>query len=173
MRVRIRIKHGEILFSSPVAKRAFFERTEGKNAILDIDDAPTANMRRYFEGAMVPAVYYQHPNSGWIDFRDAREALKLEFLPDWTHSLKGERVKVAKSTADLTKEGFVKLLDAVTGWLLDNGMEAPDPEEYKAWRDSAPPADEVYPPLARLKKVYDEKKVKTAPWQKNARTPKK
>lgn len=156
MRARVKIKHGELIFSSGPAKRAFYERNEGKDAIIDIDDAPTANSRRYFEGAIVPAVYYQHPNSGWVDFGDAREALKLEFLPDYTRSLKGEKVRIAKSTAELSKEGFFRLLEVITRWLIEQGLECPDPEDFKAWRDSAPSAGEIYPPLGRMKQNYDK-----------------
>lgn len=158
MKARIKVKHGEFIFSSPVARRAFLERAEGQDALIEIDDAPTANSRRYFEGALVPAVYYQHPTSGWIDFRDAREALKLEFLPDYTRTLGGKRHKVARSTADLSKEKFFALIETITRWMTENGLEVPDPEDFKAWRDSAPAAHEVYPPLARMKKVYDEVK---------------
>lgn len=166
MRVRVKIKHGELVFSSPIAKRVFFERCDGKDAILDIDDAPTANSRRYFEGAVVPAVFFQHPNSGWIDFGDAREALKLEFLPDYTRSLKGEKIKYARSTADLSKEKFFKLIETITRWMEENALELPDPDDYKAWRDSAPAADQVYPPLARMKEVYTKNKNINRPWLK-------
>lgn len=158
MRVRVKIKAGEIIFSSDMARRAFFDRNDGKDGIFDIDDAPTASARRYFEGALVPAVYYQHPNSGWIDFGDAREALKIEFIPLYTRSLKGERLKLAKSTTDLTKAAFLKLIEDITHWLEENQMEVPDPEEYKAWRDSAPAAGEIYPPLARMRETYNASK---------------
>lgn len=165
MRARIKIKHGEIVFSSPQARRAFFDRNEGKDAIIDIDDAPTANSRRYFEGALVPAVYYQHPLSGWIDFGDCRDALKLEFLPTYTRDLRGNRTKVARSTTELSKEGFFKLIDVITRWLQENQMEVPEPDDFKAWRDSAPSTEEVYPPLARLKLGYDSaKEASIPPW---------
>lgn len=159
MRVRANIKNGEILFSSPQARRAFFERNEGKDAIIDIDDAPTTNSRRYFEGALVPAVFYQHPKSGWIDFKDCREALKLEFLPGYTHTLGGERAKIARSTTELNKTGFLALIETITRWMHENGLEMPDPEDFKAWRDSAPAAHEMYPPLARLQAIYNNTKV--------------
>lgn len=159
MRVRASVKNGEILFSSPVAKRAFFERNNGKDAIIDIDDAPTANSRRYFEGALVPAVFYQHPKSGWIDFKDCREALKLEFLPGYTQTIGGVRAKIARSTTELNKTGFAALLETITRWMAENGLEVPDPDDFKAWRDSAPGSQEVYPPLARMRQLYNSAKV--------------
>lgn len=169
MKARIHIKHGEIHFSNPVARRAFFERMEGKDGIIEADEAITVNSRRYFEGAVVPAVFYQHPKSNWIVFADAREALKLEFLPSYTHDLRGNRVKVAKSTTELTKAAFFKLLESITHWMTENGLEVPEPEDFKAWRDSAPAANEIYPPLLRLKTGYDRIKQTTVPpWRKKS-----
>lgn len=161
-RVRARVKNKQILFTSERAAHMFFEMAEGKDLNITIDDAPTANMRRYFEGAVVPCVFYQFPHSGWASFKDAREALKFEFLVAYTKSLAGKRVKVAKSTTDLSKEGFRRFLDEVIHWLMENGLEFPDPEDYKAWRDSAPPAWEIYPPVLRLKMRYDEERGKPA-----------
>lgn len=142
-----------------MARRFFFDRNNGKDAYIEIDDAPTANSRRYFEGVLVPAVFYQLPNSGWIDFRDARDALKLEFLPAYTHDLYGTRTKVSRSTTELTKDAFFKLIERITAWMMENAMEVPDPDEYKAWRDSAPPPGEVYPTLACMQKAYNAVKL--------------
>ncbi len=164
MRVRAQIKNGDIVFSSPIARMHFYERTEGKDIIIDVDDAPTANSRRYFEGALIPAIYYQHPKSGWVDFKDCREAIKLEFLPGYTRTLKGERVKVPRSTTELTKARFTALIDAVARWMEENGLEVPEPLEYVAWRDSAPAAHEVYPPLARMQATYNQRRLDDKPW---------
>jgi hypothetical protein len=163
MKSRVRVQKGELVFTSETAKQMFFERNEGKEAYLEIDDAPTDQMRRYFEGAIVPAVYYQHPFSGWCDFGDAREALKLEFLPAYTLDMKGMRVKIAKSTTDLSKDRFSEFLANVAIWLEENGLAVPDAEEYKAWRDSAPPPGEIYAPLLRMKQAYDTARNKSVP----------
>lgn len=166
MKSRIRVQQGKIVFTSELAERMFFERNEGKEASIEINDAPTEQMRRYFEGALVPAVYYQHPFSGWQDFGDAREAIKLEFLAAYTLDMKGLRVKIAKSTTDLSKERFADFLSSVAVWLEENGLTVPDAEEYKAWRDSAPPAGEVYPQLARMRHSFEEARIKgKIPWR--------
>jgi hypothetical protein len=166
MRVRGNVKNGEIHYSSPITRHRFLEAAEGKYVYIAIDDAPTANSRRYFEGALVPAVFYQHPNSGWEDFKECREALKLEFLPAYTRSVKGDRIKYARSTTELNKKAFVKLIEDISAWLEANGMEVPNPEDYKAWQNSAPAAGEVYPPLERLKQVYNKNKYNDRPWRK-------
>lgn len=171
MKVHVKISNGEITFTSEPARRAFFDRANGKNAFLEIDDAPTAQMRRYFEGALIPAIYYQHPNSGWIDFWDAREAVLLEFLPRYTRTLRGEKVRSRKSSTELTKLAFTGLLERISAWMLENQEEVPDPMDFKAWRDSAPAAGEIYPPLARMKMVYDKAKEKSlAPWLKQSKS---
>lgn len=156
--IRARVQNRQILFSSFIAEQKFFELAEGKDINIAIDDAPTANMRRYFEGAIVPSVFYQNPHSGWENFKDAREALKIEFLSGYTRKLKkgkGRRTRYTRSTTELSKEGFTKLLDIITRWMDENGLEVPDPEEFKAWRDSAPARGEIYPPLLRMKEAYD------------------
>lgn len=163
MKARVKIAKGSIIFSSDRARILFLEQNDGKDAILEIDDAPTANARRYFEGALVPAIFYQHPTSGWSNFAEAREAIKLEFLPAWGKTMKGDRIKMARSTTELSKENFFKLIDSITRWLTENQYEVPNPDDYKAWRDSAPSTGEVYPPLARLKEVYDKAKEATLP----------
>lgn len=158
MRVSVKIGEDEVLFTSAAARAMFFHRNKGKLAWLTIDDLPTTNIRRYFEGALVPAVFYQHytkyadGNIGvWKDFKECREALKLEFLASYATSLDGERIRTSQSTANLTKRAFTAFVERISRWLEENEMEIPDPEEYKAWLNSAPPPGEIYPQLARLK----------------------
>ncbi len=155
--IRARVKGKQILFTSPISEQRFFELADGKDVNISIDDKPTGEMRRFFEGAVVPAIFYQNPFSGWENFSDAREALLIEFLPRWAFNLKGERVRSRRSSTELNKKSFTALLDIVTNWMLEQGMEIPDPEEYKRWRDSAPDKGEIFPQLKRLKDLYDTK----------------
>lgn len=163
MRSKIKIQNKEIVFASELARLRFMERADGMYGYIETDDAPTGNMRRYFEGALIPAIFYQHPRSGWVTFKDAREAIKLEFFHTFTLDLKGNRAKVSRSTTELSKEGFSELLERITSWMLENGLDVPNPEEYKAWSDSAPPSGEVFPQLARLKATYDRIHAQTEP----------
>jgi hypothetical protein len=154
--IKARVRNRQIEFNSRIAQERFLAVAEGKNLLIQFDDKPSGQMRRYFEGAMVPAVYYQHPFSGWETFKDAREALKFEFLPSYTKNFKGERIRYARSTMTLSKQGFKRFLDMVTDWMLENGLEVPVPDEYKAWSDSAPGPGEIFPHVERMKKRYDE-----------------
>ncbi len=158
MKVNVRIQQGEIIFTSDIARANFFEKNEGKYAFIEIDDATTSEKRRYFEGCLVPTVFYTNPHSGWMNFKEAREALKIEFLGTVQAGMKGNVVRVAKSTAELSNRQFGQLIEAVVRWLIENELcveDDIDPENYKAWRDSAPARGEIYPTLRRLKDRYD------------------
>lgn len=157
MKTHARVIHGKIRFASDLAEAKFMEKAANKDLIITIDDEASANKRKFFEGAIVPAVYYQNPNSGWTNFKEVREALKLEFLAGWTRTAAGERIKYAKSTTELSNAGFGRFIESIIRWMEEQGMEVPDPKEYKDWRDSAPPAGEIFPQLARLKKIYDSR----------------
>lgn len=156
MKFQARIQDGKLVFGSKITEQAFYEMN-GMELTIETDDAPSNEVRRYFEGAVVPYVFYQHPQAGWKTFRDAREALKLEFLGAFIITLAGERVKSAISSK-VRNDRFKRFVTDVTNWMNENGLEVPDPEAYKRWRDSAPIPGEVYPPLARLKQKYMENK---------------
>lgn len=162
MKTRAFVKNKEIRFGSLIAQQRFFENTEGKNIIISLDDAPTAEKRRFFEGCLVPVTFYTHKNTDWDSFVDAREALKLEFLPrKFRTDLAGKQFVIPRSTLELSNRKFGEMIESIVQWLTENQMvpaDAIDPENYKAWRDSAPSVGEVYPPLARLKEVYDREK---------------
>ena len=153
MKIRARIVNKGIVFSSDKAKAMLLEHNN-TDIVIEVVDKPSLQMRRFFEGAVVPAVYYQHPESGWETFKDCREALKLEFLPLYVTRITGGKERVSQNTGDLTKEKFRTFLDKIMRWLEEQGLEMPDPEDYKSWRDSAPAADEIYPPLLRLRESY-------------------
>jgi len=148
MKWRAVIGKRDLIFGSELAAARFYEQ-QGKPVTIELDDRPSAEMRRFFEGAVVPYVFYQS-GAAWSDFRECREALKLEFLPSWARDLRGNRVKLARSTTELSKAGFQRFLEDVLRWMELQGMEVPDAEEYKRWRDSGPLEGETYPPLKRL-----------------------
>ena len=171
MKVHAKVQNNELTFSSPLARQRFFETHNGKDVLIEADEAPTAEMRRFFEGCLVPVMYYSHPKTGWNSFKDAREALKLEFLPPRTvTSVKGHSVRITPSTTELTKERFKIFVNVIVEWMVENQIAdytTLDAEAYKAWRDSAPGVDEIYPPLERLKASYESAKFAlTPPWRK-------
>lgn len=167
MKWQAQIGERELLFSSPITAAKFFE-LKGKFVEIAIDDKPSAKMRRFFEGGIIPAIFWQLPAAGWTNFRECRDAVKYEFLPAWTRDTRGVRVRIARNTSDLSKEAFRTFLDKVTHWMKENGMDVPDPAEFNDWKNSAPGPGEEYPPLARLKALYQVGRKKLYPWEKDA-----
>lgn len=163
--------HGKIseagdLLLTPMQKQ-FLQKHAGKNAFLMIDDAPTGELRRFFEGCIVPVYFYSHPHSGWIDFADAREHLKINFLPSkQLKHLKHGMVVVPMSTNDLTKAQFSRFVNSVIDWMTEQGTPAEciDPDGYKYWRDTDLVKGGVYPPLLKLRDAYLLHKNSAKPW---------
>lgn len=155
----VTIKNKEFIFSSPLAKHRFMELAEGKEVALEVQEKRTPEMRKYFEGCLVPAFFYLHPHSPWKTFADAREVLKIEFSPG-VRTITGsdnKKFKVAPSTSTMSKAKFTQLVESITNWMIDQGVDASvlDSEEYKRFRDTNFEMD-IYPPLARLKYSYDQ-----------------
>lgn len=159
--MRVSVKDGEFVFSSPLAKSRFMKLAEGKEVSLELMEKPTDTMRKYFEGCLVPAFFYAHPRSAWENFADAREVLKLEFSPMTRQvvTLKGEVVKIPPSVATLSKARFTSMVEAIVEWMLENGVpsEVLDSDAYIRWRDTNFD-DPVYPPLRRMKERYERER---------------
>lgn len=155
MQFRAKIKNRTLEFTSDQSKAKLLEY-EGSDIIITIDDKPSSNARRFFEGAVIPAIYYQLPHSGWRNFKECREAIKLEFLPSYTTTIKGERLKYPRSTDTLSKSGFADLIEHILNWMAEQGMELPDHIDYNAWNNSAPAKGEEYPPVKRMRLAYFE-----------------
>lgn len=158
MRVSVQFIRGEIRFTSELAKQNFLKRNDRKYGWVSVDDATTSEKRRYFEGCLVPVVFYTHPHAGWKSFKETREWLKFQFCGMQISDVDGKTIRIAKSTTELNNRQFGQFLQAVGRWLIENELcveDDIDPERYKAWRDSAPAVGEIYPPMARLKMRYD------------------
>lgn len=151
MQSRARVTNGQIVFTSDYAETLFKQRAEGKDLIITVDESPSKEIRGFFEGAVIPFLYWQSLKSGWTNYAETREALLMEFLPKWVIDLKGQRQKSRVSSAALSRVAYKRLVNDVLNWMADQGYELPDAEDYKKWRDSAPLKGEEYPPLARLK----------------------
>lgn len=155
MQIRARIIKGRIQFGSAFAEARFMGKNEGAYLIIQVDDEPTAQMRRFMEGAIVPYYFYQNPKSGWTNFKECREALKLAHNFTFVNDREGKSQRTALSTS-MTKEKFKEFLGRIERDFQENGFEFPDSEAYRAWTDSAPGVGEVYPPLEALKQRYEE-----------------
>jgi hypothetical protein len=126
---------------------------------LTLDEDITDNMRKFFEGAVVPYFALQHSINGMpMSIETAREALKLEFNPSYAKNIQGNSVVVPGSTAKLNKEKFRAFVEKCIEYMERNGYDIPDSIDYKNWYDSAPLPGATYPPLKRLLDVYNTQK---------------
>lgn len=133
--------------------RQFFVKNAGKTVRIESVDRPSLNKRKFFEGAIVPYWFYQHPHSGWKDYSEARENLKLGCNVQYIHSRAGDLVPIPGSTK-MNKERFDEFLEKVTDTFIQNGLEFPDSEHYKAWIESVPDVGDEFPPLKALRDTY-------------------
>ena len=161
MKVSARVSKGRIVFASQLTESVFLEKCEGKDLIIAVDDETTGEKRRFFEGGVVPVYFYLHPFAGWRNFKECREAIKLEFIPGFTKSRDGKQIVYPRSTTELSNRAFGEFLEKVTGYLRENFGEIIDSDEYKAWRDSAPVPGSIFPQHARLKTAWESARLST------------
>jgi hypothetical protein len=162
----VQVKNGGIQFSSDYHKGMwdkFLKENDGMRLKITPDEQIATQVRRFFEGAVVPYFALQHfvqgRNGRWtvMDAEMARACLKEEFLPYYYYDIHGKLVQGSKSTADCNKEEFRQFLDRILDWFMQNGYEFPEPEPYKQWVDSQLEINVLYPPLQRLKDVAIKK----------------
>ncbi len=146
---------GTIIWASPHARAYFARECAGKEVVIQADDAPSLQLRRFLMGAIVPMFFYLHPHSGWADFDECWEWIKYEFLPGYLKRPNGEQLRYGMSSTNLNREGLKILVEQLTLYLDENFKIIPDPEHYKRWRDTLRhEGDGQYPPLARLITQY-------------------
>ena len=117
--------------------REWLKKHAGLRVRVELDEPESNDLRRYFEGAVVPEVC-QHwewcdPKSQ-DDLVSCRELLKAEFNGRWLPTPSGSMRKVAMSTK--TQKVLRPFVNRVTDWMAEQGIPIPDPKLYKQWRDS-------------------------------------
>lgn len=158
---------GGLKFNSDYHKamfKDFLKHNDGIRLKITPDEQIANNVRRYFEGGIVPFFALQHfvvdPQNGkWctMPLKEARECLKREFNPTYFRDLSGATVKQGESTASLNKKEFGGFIDRCTDYFEQNGYEIPNNEEYKNWIDSIPDFCEEYPPVVRLRDLANQR----------------
>ena len=143
-------KDGSIQLSR--IQRNALQKDAGKMADIVIDRRANAKKIGFFEGPITQYFFYQHEKGVFDNFREAREALKLELNPKYIKNVKGKSVITAGSLEKVyeSNRATTVLLEKAQDFFMQNGYIFPDSEDYKKWRDSAPGPDEVYPPLQKL-----------------------
>jgi len=106
----------------------------------------SSNMRRFFEGGILPFITFYQEGMNHRDYKDihkVREWLKTEFNGDVV-ILGGKQHRVTKSTKGLLKEFIERVMD----WMGEQGypIELLNPDDYKRWRDEIFPTGEIDSP---------------------------
>jgi len=138
------IKEGKIDFQTTFNEARFndwLKKNEGKPLRITTDDQKSDEARGYYFGALIPTIATHHNSD---DYKLWHEILKQEFNGRLIKRKNGALNKIGMSTRDLNKHNFAEYLNKITGWMADNGMEIPDPEVYKQWRDGAPVIGEEF-----------------------------
>lgn len=156
MKSHAKVEKRQIIFTSPMSRDMFLAKAEGKEITLELDESPTDEMRGFFHGAVVPAFFYLHPEVfDWKTFKDAREAIKLEYRPAWLTTKDRERKKYGQSMENISKKQMTILVNQVVKYLQENFDVQLDAKDYKKWKNSAPARGEVYPPTLRMKEKWE------------------
>ncbi len=132
----------------------WMKANNGKKIRIEPQELPSYSVRKFFEAAVVPYFFYQHNKGVFDNFKEAREALKVELYPVWIKDISGNRLKVGGSTAGKNKEWWNVFLEKAADLFMSYGYEFPDSAAYKKWIESSPMINEIYPPLQRLIEAY-------------------
>lgn len=148
-------KDGGLWFGKDDRLKARFHRwlkeNPGMKIMITPADEPSGQIRRFFEGAVVPYFALQHEIDGqFLTLAEARKMLRREFNPEYVKRLDGKVETTAGSTTELNKAAFQKFIDDIIEYMDENGYATPDSEDFKRWEKSAPEAGAIYPPLAQL-----------------------
>lgn len=103
----------------------------------------------YFEGALIPVLtHFQNKERDTslppLTREEMRELAKREFNGVMITENDGTVVKIGKSTRVLSNKGYGEMIDRMVEWMVEQQIPIPDPDEYKKWRDSAPPKGQRY-----------------------------
>lgn len=158
---RGKIKDGVLKFFKADMQRLekFYRENEGADVELRDWKPTNYSKRKFFEGPVTQYFFYQHEPGAFENFKEAREALKLECNPVRVKGITpGFAITAGGSTAEKSDKWFANFLERIQHQVfLPNGYEFPDSEEYNAWINSAPGIGEVYPPVELLAKNYKRK----------------
>lgn len=115
----------------------WMKKNVGKFGTIEPRDKITREARGYFEGALCPSyLVWMKANPHDKDNLEAvREIFKLEFNGQLRKGLDGKPMKLAKSTARLTRVEFREFTTKIIEYFVENGIPVPNPDLYKKWAD--------------------------------------
>jgi len=150
---------GKSFIFSPYNKAKFLDFLSsiiGEEFLLEIIKKPRPKSEQilgYWWGAILP-VYIAHNKGLQVkiealdellktkvitpqEIEDAHNTLLTEFSPLWVDDIKGKPTKQRGEMKKMNNPQVMELITDVLNWFADNGYPIPDPEEYKAVKNSA------------------------------------
>lgn len=113
---RVRIGKKKILFDSDFNEALFYERNEGKNAVIEIQRKRRTLTQNAYYWVYLTVISNETGNTP----DDLHELFKSMFLPDVIVKIKGKKAthdfKRKKSTTELTKFEFGEYLDRICAY---------------------------------------------------------
>ena len=146
------IKDAQIFFPGikhAIAWQAWKEGHEGAHIVISEEKLTVSDeMRGYMFGAVIPFLMRLVPDWAKLSNVYVYEILKKNFNYFEAFNPVTKRVeRYGQSVMARTSgsEAGMEFIQEIEGWVLENyGQHLPDPEKFKAWRDSAPTKGEAY-----------------------------
>lgn len=114
----------------------------------------SSQLRAYYFGAVIPAL--KQTNEQWekLTSEELHEVIKKMFFYFETYNPITKRTErfgrsVMKESDWNNTAKAMEFLEVLADYLAQCGIDMPDPEQYKQWRDSAPDVGEDYKPNKR------------------------
>lgn len=116
----------------------WMKKNVGKFGTVEPREKITKEARGYFEGALCPSyvAWMKGDPHNKNEVEVAREIFKIEFNSTVINDLHGNPVKVALSTAKLSRDQFRgEFVAKIVEYFVENGIPVPNPELYKTWNN--------------------------------------
>ncbi len=137
---------------------------EVKVEITDKEKPKSAELLGYYWGGILPSIVAHNKNIPFhpislgdlikegkvtrAEIEEMHDTLMTEFRPKMVKDLKGLQTKQRGEMKDMNNAQASLYINDVIEWAVTNGYKIPDPEDYKAYMNSAPLIhNEDWPPM--------------------------
>jgi hypothetical protein len=146
-------KNGQMEFTSEISKSLFqqnLRENEGQQYVIEKTKNPVSDaLRAYYFGAVIPIIRTTCEEWEELSSEEIHEVIKKMLFYFETYNPLTKRMErfgrsvMKKDDWNSTRKAM-EFLEIIRQYLADCGLEMPDSEEYKRWRDSAPNINEQW-----------------------------
>jgi len=147
MNYLFKAKDGNMEFTSELSHHLFkqnLKENEGQQYVIEKVKSPVSDaLRSYYFGAVIPVIRTTCEEWAELSSEEIHEIIKKMLFYFETYNPMTKRVErfgrsvMKKDDWNNTRKAM-EFLEIVRGYLADCGLEMPDSEEYKRYKDSAP-----------------------------------